>query len=123
MRRSFSILLILFFGLGPLSATIEGSDDANLPACCRRHGAHHCAASMAMAPAQPGSQPAVSAPLTCPYYPGAAAALTGAVFALVPAAAHPPVLAESGWNPAATLTRALATPIRTHAGRGPPQYS
>jgi hypothetical protein len=43
MRRVFSIFLILFFGLGPLSALVEGSDDASLPACCRRLGAHHCA--------------------------------------------------------------------------------
>ncbi len=43
MRRGFSILLILFFGLGPLSAFVDGSEDASLPACCRRHGAHHCA--------------------------------------------------------------------------------
>ncbi|HEY1648327.1 MAG TPA: hypothetical protein VGF96_10115 [Terracidiphilus sp.] len=125
MRRSFSILLILFFGLGPLSATIEGSDDAGLPACCRRHGAHHCAISMEMAAAQaqPDSTPAVSAPLTCPHYPGAAAALTATVFALVSATAHLPALAQSGYRPAATPTTALATPIRTHAGRGPPQHS
>ena len=43
MRRGFSIFLILFFGLGPLSALIDGSEDASLPPCCRRHGAHHCA--------------------------------------------------------------------------------
>ena len=43
MRRGFSIFLVLFFGLGPLSALVDGSEDASLPPCCRRHGAHHCA--------------------------------------------------------------------------------
>ena len=42
MRRALSILLVLFFGLGPLTATLQGSDDSRLPACCRRNGAHHC---------------------------------------------------------------------------------
>src|SRR3569833_4497779 len=43
MRRSLSILLMLLFGAGPLSFAFNLSDDLSLPACCRRHGAHHCA--------------------------------------------------------------------------------
>ena len=43
MRRAFSILLVLLFGAGPLSFAFSASDDISLPACCRRHGAHHCA--------------------------------------------------------------------------------
>src|SRR3569833_293303 len=43
MRRSLSILLMLLFGAGYLSFAFNLSDDFSLPACCRRHGAHHCA--------------------------------------------------------------------------------
>lgn len=125
MRRGFSILLILFFGLGPLSATAGASDgNATLPACCRRGGAHHCALAMQRAAADaslpPGSTPVVSTPLTCPYYPGAAVAITGPAPALVAVAAHLPVLAASFYSAAAVATPSLSIPNRTHAGRGPP---
>src|SRR5581483_1744099 len=125
MRGSLSILMVLFFGLGPLSATLEGSDDASLPACCRRHGAHHCAMSIesGAAKAQPSSSPTVSAPVTCPYYPGTAAAVTGSVFALVFSIAHLPVTIVSAYRPLTASIAAVANPSRTHAGRGPPQIS
>src|ERR1700759_1399084 len=71
MRRVFSILFILLFGLGPLAATIDG-DDASLPACCRRHGAHHCALSSTASSRtnQLASRaPALTAPSHCPLFP------------------------------------------------------
>lgn len=126
MRRGFSILLILFFGLGPLAATLEASDDAGLPACCRRNGAHHCAMSMEMAAsaqAQPGSTPTVSAPLTCPAYPGSEAAVMGSVLALVTDQTNLPVPAARVYKSAAAPALALSNPSRTHAGRGPPQQA
>ena len=74
MRRGFSIFLILFFGLGPLSAFVDSSQDAGLPACCRRHGAHHCtmyAEIMAMRAGRSiDPTPSFSAPPTCPLYHG-----------------------------------------------------
>ncbi|MGB6742522.1 MAG: hypothetical protein WBE38_02610 [Terracidiphilus sp.] len=124
MRRILAILLVLFFGLGPLSATLEASDDANLPLCCRRHGAHHCAmaAMMAakMAAAQRHSAPAFSAPTTCPRYPGAAAMITSPVPALTAAASALPSLRTQAYKSAATRTAVPSSPSRTHAGRGPP---
>ncbi len=77
MRRGFSIFLILFFGLGPLSALVDGSEDASLPPCCRRHGAHHCAMDAQIMAAMSGAAapirtPGFSAPLTCPLYHGPA---------------------------------------------------
>ena len=85
MRRSLSIFLILLFGFGPLSVLID-SQDANLPPCCRSHGAHHCAMSMRMAEMMremsPEKRPMVGAPLTCPEYPGFAALFAGPIPAL-----------------------------------------
>ena len=126
MRRGFSIFLVLLFGMGPLSAMIPGSEDASLPACCRRHGAHHCAMNMQMAAmmakiADP--RPAFSAPLTCPLYPG----LTMTI--LMPAHALTAVQASQQvtWTRAITPVHARAAehsnPSRTHAGRGPPSAS
>src|ERR1700677_2076186 len=88
MRRALSISLILFFGFGPLAATLGASDDAGLPACCRRHGAHHCAMSMRMVAAIMDTAPGkaiFTAPLTCPEFPGSAAATTSAPQAIAAA--------------------------------------
>jgi hypothetical protein len=123
MRRGFSIFLILFFGLGPLSVFID-SEDANLPACCRRHGAHHCAMAMRMAAimrdAASGKMPMASAPMTCPEYPGAAALFTAPAPALTIAAAGLPVPRQQARVALADYAAPEATPTRTHAGRGPP---
>lgn len=49
MRRTLSILMVLVFwmpALAPLFGAV-GSDEASVPACCRRHGEHHCIMSEA----------------------------------------------------------------------------
>jgi hypothetical protein len=127
MRRAFSILLVLVFALGPLAFTLDFSDDAGLPLCCRRHGAHHCAMRMAdgrmagsASAAQTDSAPAVSAPLTCPHYPGATALLSGPHRALVAAATRLPALTALASAPALRPIVAASRPSEAHAGRGPP---
>jgi hypothetical protein len=125
MRRGFSIFLILLFGLGPLSALVDASEDAGLPPCCRRHGAHHCAmyqrilamrAQLALDP-----KPAVSDPLTCPNYPGPAIAMLMPAHAVTVAA----VEAITTWLDVSHVAvprhaPVVSVPLRTHAGRGPP---
>lgn len=120
MRRGFSIFLIAFFGLGPLSVFID-SEDANLPQCCRRHGTHHCAMSMLMAAAMRDAAPAISAPMTCPRFPGMAALFAAPTAALTVAAPGVPVAREQAWVAHADYAAPEATPARVHAGRGPPQ--
>jgi hypothetical protein len=123
MRRGFSIFLILFFGLGPLSVFID-SEDANLPPCCRRHGAHHCAMAMRMAAivrnAASGKMPMASAPLSCPEFPGLSALFAEPAPALTIEAAGLPVLREQARIALASYAAPEATPMRIHAGRGPP---
>jgi len=120
MRRGLSIFLILFFWLGPLAALVQGNDDPGLPACCRRHGAHHCAMAVMMAQAASGSTPVLNAPVTCPLYPGlrAAPATTAAALAALPVSL--PVLLAQPHSPAAGRGDARLSQIRTRAGRGPP---
>jgi hypothetical protein len=71
VRRVLSFVLLLLFSLpliSPLLALTAGSD-ANLPACCRRNGAHHC--TRVTHPADP-SAPGISLsaiPQHCPAYP------------------------------------------------------
>jgi hypothetical protein len=126
MRRSFSIFLILFFGLGPLSVFID-SEDANLPPCCRRHGAHHCLLTMRVAAmtartrdAASGKMAMVETPLSCPEYPGLAALFTAPVPALTVAAAGLPVPRKQARVALVHYSAPEATPTRAHAGRGPP---
>jgi hypothetical protein len=124
MRRGISIFMVLFFGLWPLSGTLEASDDSRLPACCRRHGAHHCAMAMQMeameAQAAASSTPVLQAPMTCPLFPGFVRGASAPAPALVASMAGVPNLLAQARLVVAGRDEARIRPIRTHAGRGPP---
>ena len=124
MKRILSTLLILIFGLGPLAEALPAGAESSLPACCRRHGAHHCAMSAVKTPiapeAAPGAAHVLTAPLHCPCFPAYAGAFTTQVSAMVAAAACLPVLLSQIHSPAASRTGTLLSQIRTRAGRAPP---
>ena len=114
MRRLVSILLVALFWAGPLSALLPASADAQLPACCRRHGAHHCA----MAMAENGQTPAGHSfsPAHCPRYHRSGPATLNFTPAEQPALAELPQAPTEFPSPrAAALHRA-----RRQSGRGPP---
>lgn len=124
MRRVFAIFFVLLLGLGPLTATLQASEDTRLPACCRRAGAHHCD----MSPAQQASliqsasrTPVLSAPAHCPLYPCAANATTSA-----PALLLHPIQAHIHHTRVHLIAPACARPLnaRLHASgvRGPPAF-
>lgn len=124
MRRLLSILLVIFFGFGPLTATLQGGDDSSLPACCRRNGAHHCAmADEALARiASESGAPAFSAPSHCPLYPHAPAVTIAPVHALAARISTPAsLLKRPSTPPALHLSMAVSDP-GTHSGRGPPAF-
>ncbi|MGA2671690.1 MAG: hypothetical protein ABSE99_00570 [Terracidiphilus sp.] len=123
MRRGLSIFLILFFWLGPLAATLPGSDQSRLPPCCRRHGAHHCAMAMRMAAAMAqaaSGKPVLTAPSQCPLFPAGTAAPAVPVHALAVSSLRLPVPLAQAHSPAAARAVARLGQIRTRAGRGPP---
>ena len=72
VRRLLSIVLLVIFSFPLISPVLAlaGGSDANLPACCRRNGAHHC---MLMRNAESnGSAVSLSAiPPRCPAFPAA----------------------------------------------------
>jgi hypothetical protein len=128
MRRGISILMILLFWLGPLTALLPASaDDSRLPPCCRRHGAHHCAMSMRMASlmsqATSGGKPVFAAPMTCPLYPGVLSDSTMTIEAIAAPPVSLPTLLAQPHSPAASRAAARASQIRTRAGRGPPAFA
>ncbi|HTV05991.1 MAG TPA: hypothetical protein VME86_11535 [Acidobacteriaceae bacterium] len=124
MQRGIAILFILFFSAGPLVALSPASDDAYLPACCRRDGMHHCAMRMAMmaarTPIPPGAPPVVGNPSHCPYYPHHLGVWSTPAHALL---AAPAVLAEmliEPHSPGAARATARFSQLRTRSVRGPP---
>lgn len=120
MRRGFSILLVLLFGLGPLSAALGASEDSTLPACCRRHGEHHCAMEISSNSATSGSTPSFTAPPRCPLFPGFTTGPLTPAHALAASGANLPAVLEQTF---AVLPIALHAPVRTvrvRAGRAPP---
>ena len=124
MRRGFSIFLILFFGLGPLSVLLEGSEDASLPPCCRRHGAHQCAmyAQIMAMRARFGfdPNPAFEAPLTCPLYRGPTFSMLMPAHALTAALAGASAALTNSPAPVHERLAARSITSRAHPGRGPP---
>jgi len=123
MRRALAIILVVFFGLGPLTATLDASDDSRLPACCRRHGAHHCEMSdgpaARMAEAASGTL-VLAAPSHCPMYPSSDLATIAPGHALVSSPATSPFLVAQAQAPIADSSAAHMSPVRSQAGRGPP---
>lgn len=124
VRRGFSILLVLIFSLGPLATLSAESEDASLPACCRRNGEHHCAGSMqgvaAVTVVPSGITPALESPPYCPYYPQHATVRNAPVNAIAVSSAGGFVLRVQQHKPAGLPAAPLFHPVRPLAGRGPP---
>jgi hypothetical protein len=103
VRRIAGISLILLYWLGPLLSLMPASDESRLPACCRRHGAHHCMMNMAERAALEGGEVHFAAPASkCPYYPAnlrtahTQASFSLAVFSVnLPPVSHPTGVAQS----------------------------
>jgi hypothetical protein len=72
VRRLLALSLLLLFSfplVSPLFA-LPTNTDANLPACCRRNGAHHCQMKVVQRSSTSASQIVVSTtPTKCPFYP------------------------------------------------------
>lgn len=123
MRRPLAVLLVLFFALGPCQAVFGAGEDVRLPACCRRHGAHHCEMSAdalsALGPAR-GSTPKVKAPDTCPEFPKFVLGNSNTTHALAASQARLPVLREQALEQFDSLNAAEILAIRLHSGRAPP---
>jgi hypothetical protein len=121
MRRLLAVALLLAF-TSPLvlplfAATVD--PEASLPACCRRHGHHHCAMMMAMLAAM--NHPTFSAP-PCPLYPTAATPVrtAPAYFAALPSLSVE--LRRELAPPTATPRRAKLNLAPTRFTRGPPSH-
>jgi hypothetical protein len=82
MRRALASFLLAVFSFPLIAPALFVDAEANLPACCRRDGKHHCAMTMdEAAPATGVSFRTVQS--RCPLYPGAPAAPVGRYVAVL----------------------------------------
>ena len=120
MRRALATLLLVVFSLPLIAPALASTpDDAQLPACCRRHGKHHCAMYREM-----GRMPSPFVVISekCPYTPFGHAPFV-VPHPLAAPTRHALALAAPG--PAALVRAAEAgyriSADRTRHKRGPPQ--
>ncbi|MBB5342802.1 hypothetical protein [Tunturibacter empetritectus] len=121
MRRLIAITLLLLFSsplISPLLA-LTASSQANLPACCRRNGAHHCMGNMQ----QPDGINVSTIPQKCPSYPAAVTqiqhgdlACNAASLLFVGIVSHPSLKTQ-------TEARARVALDRSRQKRGPPSFT
>ncbi|HEX4578083.1 MAG TPA: hypothetical protein VH117_12080 [Edaphobacter sp.] len=71
MRRILSTVLLLLFSLPLISPVLAltASSDVNLPACCRRNGAHHCTMKVGPEESSSAGTSLSAIPQHCPAYP------------------------------------------------------
>lgn len=118
VRRVWATLLLATIGYWLIVPLILAGPDANLPACCRRNGAHHCAMAMDDGATGPAFQ---ATPERCPAFPVTTtapvrvenASLGHAVAVFAALAAHPTA-------PRQTKTRYYVSFSRSWHKRGPP---
>jgi hypothetical protein len=122
VRRLLSITLLLLFSLpliSPVLALAAGSD-ANLPACCRRNGAHHCMTKMHQADASGHGTSFSAIPQRCPAYPAMVTSARHGELSFYKASL---IFAEVVSHPAVkvqTQARARVALDRSRQQRGPP---
>jgi len=119
MRRALSILLVLVFSAGPLLFAFQ-ANDSSLPACCRRHGAHHCAMDSAESAADSAASPILKAPSRCPRFPQHANARTSACAAVLNYSHVATAIACDAERSGPAATGHISIHLRTPVLRGPP---
>jgi len=88
LRKSLSILLLAVFGLPFVSPLLDmtAGAESNLPACCRRNGAHHCMMSAEQMEALLHGDHFTVIHSKCPLYPKANTTAHHPDYSFVPSA-------------------------------------
>src|SRR5580658_2019025 len=121
MRRLLSILLLAAFTLplvAPLLALAQDAD-AGLPACCRRHGQHHCTMLDAG-----GNSSAHRVTGVCPAWPQRAIPSSVGSHRFIGHTSSSPLALRISFSTAPSReARRLTARERLHPKRGPPAES
>lgn len=120
MRRLLSLVLLAAFVLPIVAPALAlGQDpDAGLPACCRRHGKHHCAMLMEMM-SRAHSGPQIGAVCLC-YPQHLVAPVTGAHLVVFGSSPHSVLFAFACTPAVRAETHRRIARERSRHKRGPP---
>jgi hypothetical protein len=124
VRRLISIALLLIFSFPLISPVLAlaASSDANLPACCRRNGAHHCVMKVQQTESSGPGITLSSIPQRCPAYPAVITSVQHRDLSLHAASL---IIAEIVSYPSVkvqTQARARVAFDRSRQKRGPPTH-
>ena len=120
MHRASAISLLAAIGFSLIAPGILLDEESNLPACCRRNGAHHCMMNTDAQAQRPGTS-VQAVRQTCPSFQLAATvpARTDAALSGPPAAVFAALLSYPSIH-IETEARHGTSVSRSHQKRGPP---
>ncbi len=123
LRRILAALLVLFFGVGPLLPALAVSHvQSDVPACCRKDGAHRCSVRSAVkSKAEQNAKPGLRA--ACPFLSDSVPGIAGLQSFVPPSAAELgtaviPIQPLFSYREATVLTVLFPG----NPKRGPPQF-
>jgi len=122
VRRILSFTLLLLFSLPLISPVLAltANSETNLPACCRRNGAHHCIRKMQPAESSGAGNSLSATQQRCPAYPAVVTQVQRGNLSFHTASL---IFAEIVSHPAVKLqteARARVAFDRSRQKRGPP---
>lgn len=125
VRRLLTILQLLLlvvptFWSAFSGMNMHGNDESNLPVCCRRSGAHHCAIAASQRVGMDGSLSASAIPQHCNYFPKGLPVIPHAPVFLAPSAVYFSQILSHPACSAQTLARLRIARDRSRQKRGPP---
>ncbi|MDQ6677085.1 MAG: hypothetical protein M3Z09_07295 [Acidobacteriota bacterium] len=124
MRQLFSVLLLALIGFSSISPALVAAEGSELPACCRKAGAHHCAMRTNPAVSQPSTGATLSASGKCISFPTGAFSATQSVSGIpVLISSYSSNLYAHPIGQAQTEARYRASLTRGWQKRGPPVFS
>jgi hypothetical protein len=124
MHRRAAATLTAVLALSVLLPYVSllSDSESNLPACCRRNGAHHCAMMMEMARNFASQGPAFrTAACPCPFQKALTPIGRGAPYPAVLATVYAAILSHPAVH-LQTIVSGLVSKSRSHQKRGPPSF-
>jgi hypothetical protein len=119
LRRISAILLLALFSFSLIGFAFQSDPDANLPACCRRSGNHHCS----LASHRKSFGVGFNANAQCPLFPSfAVATATGTALRLTPRVAVVAPDSVSLFVPRVHAASRQGRFVSAHGERGPPFF-
>jgi hypothetical protein len=118
MRRAITLLLMLVFSSMLMAPLFASDPEANLPACCRRHGKHHCMMQAVQGSDGPPGLTAVRE--KCPCFPARTVAVRSVQFAPEPGRLFNAAACGGTLIGPPAQTGVRASFLCSHPKRGPP---